>query len=167
MKRLKLLLALSSLAVLGVATAAFGESAHSSAARAVVGTHKTSLGTILVDSAGKTLYLDTGDKPGHFACTGACAAAWPALSTSGAPTAAGGAKAADLGTVKHGKLTQVTYKGHPLYTFVSDSKSNPTSGEGVNGFYVVSPSGKRIIKTTTTTTTSTATTGKYTSPSGY
>jgi hypothetical protein len=64
-----------------------------------------------------------------------------------------------LGTTKiAGGIKQVTYKGHPLYTFGSDTKSNPTSGEGINGFYVVSPSGAKITKSTTTTTTSTSTT---------
>jgi predicted lipoprotein with Yx(FWY)xxD motif len=161
MKRLQLLLALSGIAVLGATASAFGQSAQSRAAQAVITTKSTSLGTILVNSSGQTLYLDVGDKPGHFVCTGQCAAAWPSVTTSGKPKAAGKAKAADLGTVKHGKLTQVTYNGHPLYTFTADSKSAPTSGEGVNGFYVVSPSGNKITKapkTTTTTTTSSSTT---------
>ncbi len=56
--------------------------------------------------------------------------------------------AADLGKVKGPGGEQVTYKGHPLYTFVSDSKSNPTSGEGQNGFFVVSPTGSMITKST-------------------
>ena len=164
MKRLQLLLALSSIAVLGVATQAFGQSAHSSASHTVVTTKQTSLGTILVTSSGQTLYLDTGDKSGHFACTGMCAAAWPVLSTSGAPKAAGKAKASDLSTIKHGKATQVTYSGHPLYTFTADTKASPMSGEGVNGFFVVSPSGGKITKSTnatTTTTTSSSSSGRY------
>jgi predicted lipoprotein with Yx(FWY)xxD motif len=98
-----------------------------------VTTKQTSLGTILVTSSGQTLYLDVGDKAGHWASTGMCAAAWPVLSTSGKPRAAGKAKASDLGTIKHGKLTQVTYGGHPLYTFTADTKGSPTSGQGVNG----------------------------------
>ena len=150
MRRLRLLLALSSIAALGAAASAFGQSAHSSTSHAVVTTKQTSLGTILVTSSGQTLYLDVGDKPGHWACTGGCAAAWPVLATSAKPTAAGKAKASDLGTIKHGKATQVTYNGHPLYTFRADSKRSPTSGEGVNGFYLVSPSGSKITKPPTT-----------------
>ncbi len=69
------------------------------------------------------------------------------LATSAKPTAAGKAKASDLGTIKHGKATQVTYGGHPLYTFRADSKRSPTSGEGVNGFYLVSPSGSQDHQT--------------------
>jgi predicted lipoprotein with Yx(FWY)xxD motif len=151
MKNARLLLALSSLAVLGLTASAFGASG-----RAVVTTKSSSLGTILVTSTGQTLYLDVNDKAGHFACTGGCAAAWPVLKSSGAPKAAGKAKASKLGTVKHGGATQVTYNGHPLYTFVQDSKSTPITGEGVNGFYVVSPSGAKVTKTTKTTSTTTS-----------
>jgi predicted lipoprotein with Yx(FWY)xxD motif len=160
MKHLRLLLVLSSLTALGLATVA-----SASGTRAVVNTKSTSLGTILVNSSGQTLYLDVNDKSGHFACTGQCAAAWPVLKTSGKPKAAGKVKASMLGTVKHGSATQVTYNGHPLYTFVQDSTSTPISGEGVNGFFVVSPSGSKIKKstktTTTTTTTSSSTSGGY------
>jgi len=162
MKRLRLLFLLSGLALLAAsATAAFGHTAHVAAAGTTVTTKNTKLGTILVTSSGKTLYLDAGDKPGHFACTGGCLGAWPPLSTSGKPKAAGKVRASMLGTVKNGKVTQVTYNGHPLYTFTSDTSGNPTSGEGINGFYVVSPSGVKITHapSTTTTTTSTSTSG--------
>jgi len=166
MKRAGLLLVLSTLVAVVVAAEAFGQSAHSSVARAVVTTSHTSLGTILVDGAGQTLYLNTGDKPGEFACTGGCANAWPVLATSGKPKAKGKAKPADLGTIKHGKLTQVTYKHHPLYTFTADTTSSPTSGQGVNSFYVVSPSGNKITKTAkaTTPTSSTTTSSTSTAP---
>ena len=84
-----------------------------------------------------------GDKPPHFACLGGCLKAWPPLKATGTLKAGGGAKQADLGTVKGPGGKMVTYKGHPLYTFVSDTSANPTSGEGVNGFFVVSPSGSQ------------------------
>jgi predicted lipoprotein with Yx(FWY)xxD motif len=134
MKRFQVLLVVSSMAVLGAAVTASGHAARAGAAHTVVTTTQTSLGTILVTSSGRTLYLDVNDRSGHFACTGMCAAAWPVLSTSGKPKAAGKAKASDLGTIKHGKLTQVTYHGHPLYTFTADTTSSPISGQGVNGF---------------------------------
>ena len=167
MKRVRLLLVLSTVVVVGVVAEAFGQPAHSSVAHAVVATRHTSVGTFLVDGQGHTLYLNTGDKPRHFACTGRCATAWPVLATSGKPRAKGKAKAADLGTVKHGKSMQVTYTGHPLYTFTEDTANSPTSGQGVNSFYVVSPSGNKITKTTQTTTTpatSTTTSSTTTTP---
>jgi predicted lipoprotein with Yx(FWY)xxD motif len=140
------ILVLVALGALALATSAFAQSARSSKATVVM-TRKTSLGTILVTSAGRSLYLDTADKSGHPACTGSCLSIWPPLKASGPVKASGGAKAADLGTIKiAGGIKQVTYKGHPLYTFASDSKSGETSGEGQNGFYVVSPSGNKITK---------------------
>jgi predicted lipoprotein with Yx(FWY)xxD motif len=163
MKPLKLLLLLGAIAALGAgATAALAHTAHAASGGAIVNTKSTKLGTILVTSSGKTLYLDVGDKPPHFACTGSCLGAWPPLATSGKPKAMGQAKAAKLGTVKNGKVTQVTYNGHPLYTFTSDTSANPTSGEGVNGFYVVSPSGAKVTHapaTSTTTSSSSSSSG--------
>jgi predicted lipoprotein with Yx(FWY)xxD motif len=157
MRQLKLLIvALSGAAALASAGVAFGSSAHTSTATTTVSAKKTSLGTILVTSSGKTLYLDKGDKPPHFACTGGCLSIWPPLKANGTLKAAGGAVAADLGKVKGPGGEQVTYKGHPLYTFVSDSKGNPTSGEGQHGFFVVSTSGSMITKSTKSTSTSDA-----------
>jgi predicted lipoprotein with Yx(FWY)xxD motif len=153
MKLHRLLLVSVAVGALALAGSAFGQSAHSAAAT-VVSTKKTALGTILVTGSGRTLYLDAADKPGHPACTAGCLSIWPPLKATGTPKAAGGAKAADLGTTKiAGGVKQVTYKGHPLYTFASDTKSGQTNGEGEGGFYVVSPGGNRITKTTTTTTT--------------
>jgi predicted lipoprotein with Yx(FWY)xxD motif len=168
MKHLKLLLLLSALAALGAgATAALAHTAHAASGAAIVKTESTKLGTILVNSSGKTLYLDVGDKPPHFACTGACLGAWPPLATSGKPMAMGKAVASKLGTVKNGKVTQVTYSGHPLYTFQSDTSADPTSGEGVNGFYVVSPSGAKITHAPSTSTTSSTSTSSSSGGYGY
>ena len=164
MKPLRLLLALTAVAGLGVgASSALGHSAHA-AATTVVKTASSKFGTILVTSSGKTLYLDAGDKPPHFACTGGCLSAWPPLTATGKPKAAGKAKASMLATVKNGRFNQVTYDGHPLYTFTSDSSANPASGEGLNGFYVVSASGAKIThapssKTTSSTTSSSGAAG--------
>jgi predicted lipoprotein with Yx(FWY)xxD motif len=168
MKPLKLLLLLGALAALAAgATAAMAHTAHTAGGAATVKTKSTKLGTILVTSAGKTLYLDVGDKPPHFACTGGCLTAWPPLASAGKPKAAGQVKASMLGTVKNGSTTQVTYNGHPLYTFATDTSSDPTSGEGVNGFFVVSPAGAKIThapsssKTTTSSSTSSSSGGGY------
>jgi predicted lipoprotein with Yx(FWY)xxD motif len=148
MKTHRIVLVAAGLAALALTAPAFGHSAHSSAAT-VVTTKKYSFGTILVTSSGQTLYLDAADKPGHPACKGGCLSVWPALKTSGAPKAAGSAKASLLGTAKiAGGVKQVTYDGHQLYTFASDTKSSPTSGEGISGFYVVSAAGAKITSTT-------------------
>ena len=155
MKIRTVLLVSVALGAFALASSAFGQSAHSSAAT-VVTTKKTSLGTILVTSSGQTLYLDASDKPGHPACTGGCLSIWPPLKASGTLKASGGAKTSMLGTTKiAGGIKQVTYNKHPLYTFASAATG--TSGEGDNGFYVVSTSGSKITnsgKTTTTTSSS-------------
>ncbi len=146
MKLHRLAVPLVVLAALALVTTALGSSGRSGAVT-VVTTEKTSLGTILVTSSGRALYLDVADKPGHPACTGGCLTIWPPLKASGTLKASGGAKAAELNRIKiAGGIEQVTYNGHPLYTFASDTKSGQTSGEGEHGFYVVSPSGDKITK---------------------
>jgi predicted lipoprotein with Yx(FWY)xxD motif len=110
---------------------------------------KTRLGKVLVDSPGRTLYLFTKDSGTKSACSGACATAWPPLRATGKPTVSGGAKASLVGTTTRsdGK-PQVTYNGHPLYSFVKDKKSGDTNGEGLTAFggswFAISPAGKRI-----------------------
>jgi predicted lipoprotein with Yx(FWY)xxD motif len=116
-----------------------------------VGVQGTSLGRILVDGRGHTLYLFEKDKLGMSGCYGACATAWPPLIASGRPRAKPGIKASLLGRVKRrdGRW-QVTYNRHPLYTFVQDTRKGQTSGEGVDAFgaewYAVSPAGTKIEK---------------------
>jgi predicted lipoprotein with Yx(FWY)xxD motif len=122
----------------------------------VVSTLSTSLGTILVDTRGRTLYLFEKDRNGKSACAGQCATFWPPLLASGKPRAAGTTKASLVGTTKRadGRL-QVTYNHHPLYTFAKDTKKGQTNGEGVNAFGavwdVVSPAGAKVAKQTPST----------------
>jgi len=115
----------------------------------VVDTSKSSLGTFLVDAKGRALYLWDADHGAMSTCSGACAQAWPPLTTSGTPKAGGAAKASLLGTIKRADGTsEVTYAGHPLYYFAGDSAPKQTNGQGSNSFgspwWVVSPAGKAI-----------------------
>jgi predicted lipoprotein with Yx(FWY)xxD motif len=167
MKRLTMLLfALAGAVALAGAGTAIGHTAHASAASVVVKTRQTKYGPILVTGANRTLYLDVGDKPPHFACKGGCLAAWPALKATGPLKAQGAAKAANLGSVKDGTFKIVTYNRHPLYLFASDSGTAIT-GEGVNGFYVVSPSGSKITHAVSTTTTSSSSSTSSAGGYGY
>lgn len=96
---------------------------------------KTRLGSVLIDSKGRTLYLFKADSGTRSACTGACATAWPPLLTTSKPVAGTGAKASLLGTApRPNGATQVTYNGHPVYTFVKDQAPGQTNGQGVNAF---------------------------------
>jgi predicted lipoprotein with Yx(FWY)xxD motif len=117
---------------------------------ATVKVRSTKLGKIVVDGPARTLYLFEKDKNGKSSCSGACAKAWPPLLTKGKPKAGTGAQASRLGTTKRSDgTTQVTYGGHPLYTFAPDkNKPGSTKGQGVDGFgaewYVVGPNGKAV-----------------------
>jgi predicted lipoprotein with Yx(FWY)xxD motif len=119
----------------GGATASTTPATTASTSPTSIGTGKTALGTILVDSQGRTLYLFTHDAGVTSMCSGPCATAWPPLVSPGAATATSGANAALLGTSKRADgTTQVTYNGHPLYRFVKDQTAGETNGQGVTAF---------------------------------
>ena len=93
------------------------------------------LGNILVDSQGRTVYMFGADSGTTSACTGACAAAWPPVQATGTPTAGNGANAALVATTSRSDGTnQVTYDGHPLYTFTGDHQPGDTNGQGLVAF---------------------------------
>src|SRR5258708_2683852 len=95
------------------------------AATATVALRSTKLGKILVvGRSGRTLYLFNKDGKNKSNCTGQCAAIWPPLKAT-RPTAGAGVSARKLGSIKGSH--QVTYAGHPLYTFVSDSGAGKTT----------------------------------------
>ena len=128
------------------APAATGSASGSGSA--VITTATSSGGTFLTDG-GRAVYLWVKDASGMSACSGACAGAWPPVTTSGAVTASGGAKASDLGTITRSDGTkQVTYDGHPLYFFAGDSSAGMASGQGSDSFgakwWLVSPAGTDV-----------------------
>lgn len=113
-----------------------------------IGTAKGADGTYLT-SGGRAVYLWVADSGGMSSCSGACASAWPPLTTKGAPSAGAGVTASDLGTVARSDGSkQVTYKRHPLYYFAGDSGAGQTNGQGSDGFgarwWLVAPSGSAI-----------------------
>jgi predicted lipoprotein with Yx(FWY)xxD motif len=122
----------------------------STAGGELVSSKHEKVGTILAAGPKKlTVYLFEGDKGAASSCTGACAKLWPPVTTSGAPTVAGAALNADLGTITREDGTkQVTYKGHPLYFFAKDGDAGDAYGQGVKAFgsswYVLKPSGAKI-----------------------
>lgn len=106
------------------------QTSSSSSSAAVVKTASNSLGTILVNSQGMTLYHLSGEVNGKFICTSsACVGIWHPLiaPSSGTPSGVG-----SLGTVKRPEgMMQVTYKGTPLYTFTGDKQAGETNGQGI------------------------------------
>jgi predicted lipoprotein with Yx(FWY)xxD motif len=123
----------------GGSSASSTPSASPAAASATVRTAPTAVGgkteTILVNGGGLPLYFYRPDTATRSLVTGGLAQLWPPL-TSAAPTAAGA----------NGKLSvlndvnghQVTYNGHPLYTFAGDHAGQVT-GQGVQNFFVATP----------------------------
>jgi len=108
---------------------------NGSTAASVVSTKTSSLGTFLVDGQGRTLYLWDADHGPRSTCTAACAQAWPPLTTTGAPKASGAVKSSLLGTATRADGSrEVTYAGHPLYTYAGDTRPGQVTGEGSNSF---------------------------------
>lgn len=105
-----------------------------------------SLGQILVDGKGMTLYIFTKDGPDQSNCDAKCMANWPPLLTQGNKALGTGVDTTLVGSAKlpDGSMI-VTYDHKPLYSFIKDAKPGDTLGEGVGGvWFVISPSGHEI-----------------------
>ncbi|WP_433336895.1 COG4315 family predicted lipoprotein [Spirillospora sp. CA-294931] len=123
--------------------------APASSGRAMVMTGRTAGGTALVDGMGKALYLFEKEGRGRPLCDGDCAAMWPPFVISGTPKADGEARGDLLGSVTRADGTeQVTYAGHPLYTYVKDVSPGDAGGRDLfdHGaeWYLLDASGARI-----------------------
>jgi predicted lipoprotein with Yx(FWY)xxD motif len=116
----------------------------------VLGEATTSLGPVLVDSSGLTVYLLTADTPGHSTCSADCLEYWPLV-----PAPAGTAASKVRGITAPVSVTKatsgasmVTADGWPLYTFTKDKAPGDVTGQGVKTFggtwYAVSPSGAPV-----------------------
>jgi len=134
----------------GSSSSTGAQSGASAAGSAMVITTKAgSAGTFLTNGSGRTVYLWAKDGTGSSACSGACTALWPPVTTAGSLTASGSAKASDLGTITRSDGTkQVTYDGHPLYYYAGDSSAGQTNGQGTDSFgakwWLVAPAGTSI-----------------------
>jgi predicted lipoprotein with Yx(FWY)xxD motif len=149
-----------------LASCSSGKSAAPAAAPAIhgpLGTSSSSLGQVLTDSAGKTIYRFAIDSPGHSACTGTCLQYWPPV-----PAPASLPSSVDGVTAKLGSITrpdgtkQLTVAGYPVYTYASDKAAGDTTGQGLNLsgglWWVISPSGAEV---TTSPSASTGGGGGY------
>jgi predicted lipoprotein with Yx(FWY)xxD motif len=144
-----LLLATVALAGCGGSKASHALPTTSDGRPATVGVASTGLGDVLVNRQGHTLYLFARDSGTTSACTGACAVNWPPLRVQGTPVVGSGATSSDVAkTTRPDGSAQLTYKSHPLYTFVNDKKPGDTNGEGLNAFggswFAVSPAGDKV-----------------------
>lgn len=112
-----------------------------------ISTMPTNIGTVLVNSKGHVLYWFAKDTPTKSNCTGSCLTYWPPV--TGTPKAAPGSNLPmGFGTIKGANgEKQVTYDGHPLYTYAGDTSKGETSGNGKNLsgglWWAMTPSGKK------------------------
>jgi predicted lipoprotein with Yx(FWY)xxD motif len=104
----------------------------------------TSIGKVLTDAKGMTLYrFDNDTTAGKSACTGACASAWPAA--TGAAVAGAGIDGSKLTTFTRDDGTkQLQMDGHPLYTFAGDTKPGDVSGKAIPNWHAASPTGDKV-----------------------
>jgi predicted lipoprotein with Yx(FWY)xxD motif len=91
--------------------------------------------TSLANAQGMTLYYFLPDTATTSACTGGCASTWPAYISSATP--AQGTLAGTLALQTNANGSQVTYNGHPLYTYSGDTGPGQTNGEGIGNKWFV------------------------------
>jgi predicted lipoprotein with Yx(FWY)xxD motif len=120
----------------------------------VLKTASTSLGTVVVTSAGKTVYAFDKDtkNSGMSACNAGCSGLWPAVTaTDSSPTATG--VSAKLGTITRSDGSkQITLDGRPLYTYSGDSGAGAVAGQGfMKIWWAVTPAGAEVTGAPTST----------------
>jgi predicted lipoprotein with Yx(FWY)xxD motif len=102
------------------------------------------LGPHLVGPNGHTLYLFEDDKGTSSACTGSCAAIWPALSAPGTPSVGAGVDQIKLTTASGQAPSQVVYDGHLLYYFSGDANPGDIKGITIPHWDPIAPSGAKV-----------------------
>lgn len=107
--------------------------------------------TALADKQGMTLYTYKPDTATSVACTGGCAAAWPALTVAAGAKPTGSNLPGKLTTINGGNGNQVEYNGHPLYRYSGDQSQSDANGEGIGGvWYVATPGGSASSSSSST-----------------
>jgi predicted lipoprotein with Yx(FWY)xxD motif len=111
--------------------------ASASGSRTNLQLRRTHVGTILVNSRGFTVYAFTRDSRNKDNCAtvSGCLSIWPPVTISGNAIAGPGVRSRLIGTItlKNG-VKQITYAGHPLYTYVADSAPGQTFYVNVSQF---------------------------------
>lgn len=93
----------------------------------------SSLGSVLTDSKGMTVYTYDKDSSGASNCYGECAAYWPPVAATASDKPVG-----DMTIIKRtDEKLQWADGGKPLYTFVNDKKPGDVTGENKNNVWHV------------------------------
>jgi predicted lipoprotein with Yx(FWY)xxD motif len=121
---------------------------HSAGSTGAIHVAHTSLGDVIVDGQGRTVYLLTADKPGTSTCSAQCLQYWPPVAAVKAGVTPAGVTATVGRTTSTAGSPMATVGGWPLYTFVQDRAAGDVTGEGMASFggvwYAVSPSGQPV-----------------------
>src|SRR3954469_6606455 len=182
MKRSSLLLPLAAPVVVA-ALAGCGSSGNATAAAAApsstataaangpaLALRSTSLGRVIVDANGRTLYAFGHDLKNKSRCSGACASNWPPALSKSKPKVGAGIKKAKLRVIKRSDGgRQLSYAGHPLYRYVGDSKPGDVTGQGLNffgGVWNVMSGGGKVVTGSPQSQSSTPSSGGGYSPGG-
>ena len=122
-------LTIAALVLLGVAVT--GASSPPPAAAGTALTTTTIGGTtVLTNAKGFTLYSFAPDTPASSKCYGSCAAYWPPVTGT---AAASPGLPGRIGTItRTGGARQLTYNGHPLYTYIADTAPGQAKGNNLN-----------------------------------
>ena len=113
---------------------------------ATIDAAETSLGLILVDGDGFTVYMLTSDSADQSTCSGGCSQSWPPVLVVGEVIPGAALDPALIGTLdRGGGAIQVTYAGWPLYRFAGDDAPGDVTGQGRGGvWFVLRPSGEVV-----------------------
>jgi predicted lipoprotein with Yx(FWY)xxD motif len=118
------------LVLLIIAEAGSGAPAPTASGGAALKTGKVGAVTVLTTAKGLTVYTFAADSPGKSNCYGSCAAYWPPV--VGSASAAAGIRGTFGTTTRTDGTKQVTWNGHPLYTYVGDHGPGSASGNNLN-----------------------------------
>jgi predicted lipoprotein with Yx(FWY)xxD motif len=130
--RIRIVAAAGMAAVVMGAAACSSSSSSMGAAGSGAALKSTTVGgvSVVTNAQGFTLYSFAPDTATASKCTGACAQIWPPVT---APAAAGQGVTGTLGTITRSDGSkQVTYNGHPLYTYTADTGPGQAKGNGLN-----------------------------------
>jgi predicted lipoprotein with Yx(FWY)xxD motif len=129
----------------GSPVAHVGRVSHATHEGSKISLRHTSHGSVLVGANGHTIYRFDADTKNHSNCNKACRKRWPPVTTTGKPHAGAGVSASHLGVIKG---HQVTYYGHPLYTYFKDKKAGQLKGEQAfafgNYWWLISKTSSRV-----------------------
>ena len=145
-------------------------SSSGAAAGSTVGMTTASLGSVLTDSKGNTLYILTSDHGSTTACDSVCLHYWVPVTAAGTPVAGSGVTAKLGSDMEANGTHQLTVNGALVYTYVGDHGAGQVSGQGVksNGgtWWALTPTGAWITGAAASTSASSTPSATHSSGGG-